>query len=238
MDCMLDFLIESASRAGVRILTVDKVGVPSFVCIVALPLPDGTVEGFRLAVWETDGTVVVAEQYRGSRLPRFCPERHINNGGVFCLGWGKTAPPLPASVETGAEWWENLRGFLALQQEAEELGSWRDGCSWSHGAAAECDAVIEETTKLVAPEVLEQARGCRPKTRRGITDRLENRRQPCVCGSGRRLLDCHERAIALVLSARRERAARLQTFWAAAEGAKCCGTMTGCPLLGGLTAAL
>lgn len=98
----------------------------------------------------------VSEAGSGRQLPAFCPERHINSDGTFCLGLERAA----ILDEEGARaFWQTLRTFLLSQQYAEKHGRWPPGRGLSHGdaaydqlsaekAAADCDLQVEYAAAL------------------------------------------------------------------------------------------
>src|SRR6476469_7917428 len=54
-----------------------------------------------------DGKEVLARERIGAKLlPNFCPERHVNLGGTFCLGINAGRGIVDA---TAPAWWEKLR---------------------------------------------------------------------------------------------------------------------------------
>jgi hypothetical protein len=70
----------------------------------------------------SNGGVAVRENQPASVLPSFCPERHINPGGAFCIFYGSDAP-LGDDVQAD-RWWDALCIFLVNQGYAERFGVW------------------------------------------------------------------------------------------------------------------
>lgn len=96
---------------------------------------DGRVVKYAITA-ESNGSKVRARESRPLHLPAFCPERHINADGSFCLYWeGEDA--LDVVDEPSARvWWETLYRFLLDQERAAKLGRWPTTDGWAHGNAA------------------------------------------------------------------------------------------------------
>lgn len=193
-----------------------------------------------------------------TQLPSFCPERHINAGGWFCLNFPQAEPLNVHDADTADEWWRRVWKFLTHQFSAARLRRWPTNTAWAHGTAA----TYQERAEACAAELgLERAlragdlkiirrRGSRflgvheGKRRRYSTwivdKRVATLRQPCLCGSGRVLRSCGDHAkraveLAFAIEAwRKEEAA----FWLSMKGRTCCGTMDNCPIAAGTTAGL
>jgi hypothetical protein len=119
--------------------------------LVAVPRADGRPSQYRIAA-RIDGNVVTASESEPNRLPTFCPERHINFGGSFCLGWhGEIS--LAVSDETSARaWWARLLAFLRLQERARRSRRWpQDNVSWAHGDAAQHQQAAEGHAEILGP---------------------------------------------------------------------------------------
>jgi hypothetical protein len=74
-------------------------------------------------------------------LPPFCPQRHINEDGSFCLGF-RAGTIL--GEEGWAKWWDKLQVFLLCQEVASTTGEWPEGMQISHGTAGEIELRAEE----------------------------------------------------------------------------------------------
>lgn len=97
---------------------------------------------FKLKLTPSDeGGVSVAERPEMRQLPCFCPERHINLDGSFCLflGSGNSL----TSSEQGSAWWLALSCYLNNQAYAERLGIWPLEAGLSHGNAASIQIEME-----------------------------------------------------------------------------------------------
>ena len=87
-----------------------------------------TVESHRARVW--------ARETAPLRLPAFCPERHINLDGSFCLNWDGEQVLDVVDEPSARVWWETLYRFLLDQERASKLGRWPTSDGWAHGGAA------------------------------------------------------------------------------------------------------
>lgn len=192
-------------------------------CEVRRQCRDGEWSRYHVEVRESEGQRLVVRESEPRHLPVFCPERHINSDGTFCLGWEPIGPRLPATPEEARSWWAALRGYLRLQDAARTTRTWPADCAWPHGDAARFEWTLE---KLLAtlPASIKSALYTGPLRR--------SRRDPCPCGSGRRLKECssHETDIGAVLWLSAERNRAEAAYWRSVSGMKCCGTMDGCKL--------
>ncbi len=191
---------------------------------------------------DSASSISVTEQLKGVLLPRFCPERHINHDGSFCLGL--RAGFRIATTDEASAWWDKLRLFLLCQEASLGPRKWPAWAQLSHGEAGEIEvfaesvaarldklnefqtAVRHDSGPLIAALSL-----LRPETRV-----LRNGRARCVCGRsdrrGRTKLRRQCRKVGedclVTLEYRRREAER--AFWKSFAGQPCCGTMDDCPL--------
>lgn len=218
----------------------------------ALRRSDGRVVPYALSI-DARSTVPKVREQTPDRLPGFCPDRHINADGTFCMGWQAADPLNVVDPTTAGEWWARLLKFLRLQELATKLHRWPGGHEWAHGDAAIPQRRAEICAKALGP-AFEQALAARllkVAKRRGragfkalmngerrlysvwiAPERVATSRQACFCGSGRTLRSCSDhadRAAELVFAIEAwERAEK--EFWRLARGRPCCGTLTTCPL--------
>lgn len=227
---------------------------------VSLPVPlsDGRSPVYRLTILVT-GQSVSARETTPTLLLAFCPERHINHDGSFCLYWRAVDEIVVDSLEAARDWWETLLRFLQFQSRAARLRRWPDRRARAHGVAAIHQLRAElAAERLGEPYVSDLAAGrlsvtaTGRGTRSGIQllrdghrqysvwvqpRRVVNLRRRCVCpaGSARRpaiLRSCndHADAAARLALALHEMGEQERRFWAAVKASPCCGTMDGCPL--------
>lgn len=95
-------------------------------CEVRRQRRDGQWSRYHVEVRDCGGSRLVVRESEPRRLPVFCPERHINPDGSFCLGWEPGVPRLPASPKEARAWWSVLRGYLRLQDAAATARVWPD----------------------------------------------------------------------------------------------------------------
>jgi hypothetical protein len=231
--------IESITRAAPDWADVTRVHVNEInVDAVAVRSSGSLSRLYTLTVTYDSLEVLARERIEGKLLPDFCPQRHINLGGTFCLG-------LNAGQAIGDDnapaWWEKLRLFLVCQDTASETGAWPDYAQMSHGAAGEIEARAEQVAQSIGK--LDEFRlavrfnagpiaACLHKVR--STGRLRNGRSACLCGrvdgKGRPLLrrQCHDEGCPIEF----EFVRRLETdkFWESMQGRRCCGSMSECLL--------
>lgn len=186
--------------------------------------------------------VRVRETVPGTRFPARCYERHIEDGGWFCLGLssGWTVE----DAQTARDWWSTLGDFLRLQRVAARTRLWPDHNALSHGEAGQHHrnalalaaeiGLLEEYECHVGGDATVVSALYGRLARDG--KRVLNGRAPCPCGRRRRgkpvlRRNCPRRdLVERLLAAERRRAAELKKFWTALRGMSCCGTMKSCPL--------
>lgn len=237
------------------------VGVPAndnLVFDVCPPLPSGAPgTTYRLLV-EASGKGLVARELSPSRLPSFCPERHINIDGTFCLFWSAVEPADIADEEAARRWWGKVLVFLRRQQSASILSQWPGRSqARAHGEdAAISQFMAEMAVRQIGRtfrDYLERGRLSTSKGRSTIrllldgkrvlsvrsteTKKVMTRRSGCKCGTrSRPLAVCacadHEIELANLTRALERWKTEEQRFFeiARASGKQCCGSLTICPL--------
>ncbi|TGU93162.1 hypothetical protein EN794_032390 [Mesorhizobium sp. M00.F.Ca.ET.151.01.1.1] len=206
------------------------------------------------------GDKIVAKETKNEHLPSFCPERHINFDGTFCLYWAEVEPHDITDAEAAGRWWGKLLIFLLRQRTAAALRSWPGkGEARAHGPeAARYQAVAEASASKLSKafeKALKEERLTTSRRRLGGHDRLRllldgrrlltvdmesgqvmTRRQSCKCdrGSGLPLVACSDHAQVfadLAASLAGWRLAEAKFFDSFKDSSlKCCGTMDECPL--------
>jgi E2 ubiquitin ligase family protein len=225
------------------------------VVAVSLRRPDGRATRYALAVDARTTEPKVREKTR-QNLPAFCPNRHINQDGSFCMSW-RAAKPICVTDEASAqEWWTLLLKFLRLQEAATQLRRWPNKHAWAHGAAAEAQQRAEVCAIALGPTIEHALAAGRLRVTRPAGQpnfarledggrrlysvwrqarRVATLRQRCFCGSGRPLCSCTDhadRAAELITSLEAWEAGE-RAFWRQLQGRACCGTLNACPLTGG-----
>ena len=193
------------------------------------------------------------------RLPAFCPERHINHDGSFCLFWVEDEDLKIASSDAAGLWWGKLLAFLLRQETAAAMRRW-PGDARAHGDAAYHQRLAETcATELGTPftewlreqrlTVVSRRHGDETRKRleldgsiiasvAGKSKRVMTSRSPCKCaasfGRKRAIADCGDHAdvlAQLILAIDRWKVEESRFFAKLkAESRKCCGTIEGCPL--------
>lgn len=224
-----------------------------------VPLADGRAPVFSLSI-AVIGASAVAREITPTLLPAFCPERHINRDGSFCLYWRAVDDIVIDGPEAARAWWETLVRFLQLQIRAARLRQWPDGQGRAHGAAAVHQLRAESAAQRLGepfPSYLADRRltvavrgaGSQGPAVEVLRDgqllfavwmrsgRVVNLRRPCVCPAGSRrrptvLRSCGDHAEkAASLAIELHRMRKAEkSFWDYFRGAPCCGSMDDCPL--------
>lgn len=221
-------------------------------------LVDGRILNYILVLQQQKMIVSVREK-SANYLPSFCPERHINRDGTFCLNYSE-ANVLTVSDEPSAiNWLETLYKFLILQERARAKRKWPNQRVWAHGeaahyqhqalkAAASLNPLIAEATaenrmtiarkRSIGRSILEVRHS--GKTIYRIWEfkgRVINQKQLCFCGTSgnkrpKKLRNCsnHSKsAYDLAMALRDWENAEVQ-YWNQMKGSSCCGTCDVCPL--------
>jgi len=218
--------------------------------VVHLRRSSGKIVPYRLRI-EASGSEPKVREDTPEHLPTFCPNRHINVGGYFCLSFSSEDPLPVRDARSAKAWWARLLKFLNLQETASALRRWPTTREWAHGDAARHQCRAELCAAALGPRFSEALDGRRLsakpsgntflRLRDGKTRlysvwsgarRVATLRQACLCGSGRPIIACGdhaERAAELAFALLAWRKAE-QEFWDAARAQTCCGTLRDCPL--------
>jgi hypothetical protein len=134
-----------------------------------------------------------AREVSPTLLPAYCPERHINFDGVFCLAWAEVEPLTIANAEAAAVWWMKLLTFLKRQRVAAARRQWPARSeARAHGPEAALQQMIaEKAADRLGPHFRRSlSEGCLTSDRRhaGGEPRLRLMRD------GRRLVSVREGA--------------------------------------------
>ena len=226
---------------------------------VPVQMTDGRVQDYRLEILASGRRASVREAVRGSRLPGFCPMRHINADGTFCLSWEPHESLALDYASDGGRWWGAVLQFLRLQERARRLRRWPDRREWAHGDGAVHQRKALEAAEAISPRLRDRLLHGRVATvrstgrsSRGYAVRLQvdgrtiariflkqrrlaTLRQACPCGRDERPLTLrrcrdHANRFVEVVGALQDMAAAERAFWKSFRGRACCGTMEACPL--------
>jgi len=226
--------------------------------ILPVLLVDGRTIRYALELRESGGEVSVREE-APQHLPSFCPERHINSDGTFCLNYSPVQPLKVEDESTARAWMETLYKFLKLQQRAQVMRKWPNDKVWAHGGAAhhQMRALIAlnglgdhiaraySSHGLTVRRLYSKGRALLELRNNGeclyrvweATQKVANQRRRCFCGiSGRRrplaLRKCanHGEQAAELAFAMRDWEREEERYWATMKDKQCCGTCAGCPL--------
>lgn len=99
---------------------------------------------YRLHVESMNGYAKVREEFP-TLLPPYCPERHINFDGAFCLYWAEVEPLAISDACAANVWWMKVLIFLRRQQVAAARRQWPARSeARAHGPEAALQQVIAE----------------------------------------------------------------------------------------------
>jgi hypothetical protein len=115
---------------------------------LTVDLLDGSSTVYQLLVTAKEQFLTVKERVP-EHLPAFCPQRHINYSGSFCLGWGRDEDLSVTCQESARAWWSRLHRFLVLQVRAANKKIW-PGKEWAHGSTA---AIFQQSAEQAASKL-------------------------------------------------------------------------------------
>jgi hypothetical protein len=181
---------------------------------IALRRVDGRCVPYRVLVGAS-GACLIAREETPLRLPPFCPERHINFDGTFCMDWHPGDVMEVVNAESAGRWLATLLQFLRHQERARRLRRWPDRHAWAHGGAAAHHQRAEDFASRLGQQFIRDLRNGRLEVvrwRKGMSangpslrfyrdgqriysvweryERVIGLRRPCVCshsGNRRRL---------------------------------------------------
>lgn len=220
-------------------------------------LVDGRTIPYRLFLQQNGKQVSVREELP-DHLPSFCPGRHINYDGTFCLYY-PAATQLNVTDNTSATiWLETLYTYLKLQERAKVKRKWPTD-AWAHGEAAHHQlraltaasamngsiyAAIKKNQFVLIPR---ESRG-RPILEILINGdhiysvwenkkRVINQTKQCFCNTRglrrpkkiRRCNDHSKQASELALAIRDWKDAE-KHYWDSIHDSTCCGSCDDCPI--------
>lgn len=221
-------------------------------------LVDGRIIPYKLLL-KQKGEQVTAQEKTPQHLPAFCPERHINPGGTFCLHYAGATCLKVVGEASARAWLETVWKYLKLQERARVKRRWPNNDVWAHGDAARhqrlaqaAAAAINDRMAIALADGRLQLKRRRSKGRPildlwiesthiysvwGFDKRVINQKQRCFCGKSglkvpKRMRGCADhakRASELAVALRDWKKAE-ELYWKAMQKELCCGTCDSCPL--------
>lgn len=250
-------LVAGAAAWGIE---ANCTGVGQAHARVPVRLPSETIETYELELTDIgDGHVSVRERPEHRRLPAYCPERHINDDGSFCLYWKESIEEsYPVrDAASAAQWWQLLSAFLERQETAGRLRRWF-GEIRAHGSAAQQQSLAERLAATFGPRfardlrvgalvvkrverrsrrLLELSRGGRFLARVAPTAQgmiAHGIHCPCDTAPHQSIAACgnHREELKRFMVAMDQWQELERRFYADARrrGRRCCNTMLNCPL--------
>lgn len=192
-----------------------------------------------------------------NRYPNFCPNRHINAGGYFCLGLKEDL-----DKKNPDEWLNTVRAFLEAQLYCEKYSVWPHNSfkEWSHGSAAIYQKLVEDdyekfksnslgltidqlrVEEIVKSEKLFYHLYAKGKLILvGLKDKILNKRHSCICTPNAlkqhlTIQSCSNKCSYIVYKVALNDYFRIQEdnkFWESlyqCQALECCKTMEDCKL--------
>ncbi|MFT0548052.1 E2 domain-associated cysteine-rich protein [Allopusillimonas ginsengisoli] len=238
--------------------TYTSINGSSGILDLLILLVDGRHIKYRLLLEQVEKQVSVREESR-EHLPAFCPERHINYDGTFCLYYPAAGKLEVDDAPSAIAWLETLYKYLKLQDRAKRQRKWPDAGSWAHGGAALHQLRALEAASALKHDIanaLKQGhiilKRRKSKGRPILEIWIENNRIFGVWERHKRVINQSRRCFCLSNGSRRpkklrrcndhaQQAAELalamrdwedeeQRFWDGMKGKSCCGSCDNCPL--------
>lgn len=246
VDCSGDFL------ATTHIIKNDEL-----LLNFDLQLSDGSLIPYEILARIGDNAVT-AQEYMPKQLPAYCPERHINSNGTFCMYWAGDNDLNVVDEQSAIVWWETLFQFLKLQVRAQKREEWPNNNYWAHGEAAFFQKMAYEAAsnlgenflellkkKLLKAEFFKRNAGNGNFLRVYLQDKhyytvwLDHKKTAClkqVCICSKKGNVCFKRCgdhaqFAFDLAVNLYEWDRAEKkFWDGYKHKECCGTIKECPL--------
>lgn len=252
----LDLIVDVAPKYGG---TCFRYSGKSYLTLsLPIELSDGRIIPYSLTVTQYENVLKVKES-TPKNLPAFCPERHINSDGTFCLGFGSDFPREVSNEENAVIWFETLYKYLQTQARAANLRVWPGNSQWAHGDASSHQLKAMVASSKISTEIRASFDNGELTLRRSSSRRRKilevlilgkvifriweqsakviNTKRACFCkSSGRkrpkRIGRCGDHALqAISLAfAIRDLESEEAKFWVAYAGSSCCNTCDACPL--------
>lgn len=229
--------------------------------ILHLPikLAGGRIIPYSLLLDQSGASINVREE-TPKNLPAFCPERHINLDGTFCLYFPGATKLNVVDEATATDWLEVVYKFLKLQERARNKRAWPNNEHWAHGSAAQHQAQAQAAANALGPlfsealaDGLLSIKERRSRNHRRILDlcfgdtplysvweasqKVLRQKQRCFCNPSslkipKRLRRCGEHAknASALVISLRDWKKEEASFKTQVAGMKCCGTCDNCPL--------
>lgn len=255
MTSAIDFISLAAPEFGGACTEVSNT---SAILELPVKLVDGRIIHYKLRL-KRKGEQVTAQEEVTQHLPSFCPERHINPDGTFCLYYaGITCLDVVNEVSASA-WLETVYKYLKLQERARVQRRWPNNDVWAHGDAAyyqlRAQAAAVALNDNIASALADRRLQLKRRHSKGrpildlwidgtyfysiweLSKKVINQKQRCFCGKSgmripKRLRGCADhakRASELVLALRDWEQAE-ELYWKSIQEDSCCGTCVSCPL--------
>ncbi|PYE92094.1 hypothetical protein C8J35_1309 [Rhizobium sp. PP-F2F-G38] len=180
---LADLVAEVVERNGGTVLE-RKAG--RVLASVRPELPSGALgREYRVEV-SCEASRLFAREAGTKFLPPWCPERHINLDGTFCLYWEEEEALAFVTLDEVAFWWGKVLIFLSRQGPAERLRRWPGkGDARAHGAeAARAQASAERAAGILGADFVADLRDGRLE---GVMSRRGGHRRVRLVRAGSRI---------------------------------------------------
>ncbi|WP_234196800.1 E2 domain-containing protein [Pseudacidovorax sp. NFM-22] len=221
-----------------------------------LALSDGRTVAYEIEATHVGGNKVAAKERVPVNLPKFCPHRHINIDGTFCLYWWEVSNLDVCDNDSAHAWWRTLWKFLVLQYRAKKIRRWPNNNEWAHGPKAALEQHRAESAARALGAKYELAlreRRLSIVSTKRVMKLYENNaylysvwrdskkvvklKQRCICDSSggkvpKRLRRCgtHAADASILAFSLHLWAIREEEFWSEIKDFPCCGSCDNCRL--------
>lgn len=255
MSAALNLLAQIASDfGGVCVYSREQVGSLN----LPIRLVDGRVIPYSLELRDCGGVVTVREVVP-EHLPAFCPERHINSDGTFCLNYSPVRSLRIEDEGSARVWMETVYKFLKLQERARLQRKWPNDKVWAHGGAAQHQFRAQAAASVLGDKIesaqlsLQLTVRRRHSKGRAVLElihhgeclyrvweskrKVANQSRRCLCGSSgrqrpKKLRKCADHGVqaATLVVALYEWGREEKYYWDTMRSNVCCETCDACPL--------
>jgi hypothetical protein len=255
LDTAIDLIVKVVARFNGG---CSKITSLSAVLDLPILLVDGRVVSYNLLLTRISNSLSVRE-VTPLNLPSFCPERHINHDGTFCLGYQVVTSLEVTDEATATVWVETLYKYLTLQERAKVKRRWPNDDAWAHGNSARFQLMALTAAQKINEELSSAllSKKLHVKSRRSTfrpilkvffedkhiysvwesNKKVINLKKRCFCGTSKlklpkRLRRCgsHATQASNLAFALRDWENEEKRYWNALKGSTCCETCDSCPL--------
>lgn len=132
----IELLVSALSHSHGSEIIIQSHDDTTLNILLNLKRADGKIIPYYLKISSNQENQIIVSEAVPHLLPIFCPERHINADGTFCLYWEDDIDLRITNINKATTWWQILINFLLQQERAKKKREWPNQDYWAHGTAA------------------------------------------------------------------------------------------------------